>query len=132
MRLYEINTLFHSKFYSYWKNLLIKTGAIFGLYFYVFDLTVEIYSVNLRIQFEYRKVKTWKNSVFGHFSQSGRLCRISLPYLGNIKKVKATCTEVVHSSKLKTSPVENTLYLNHYTFPFDSHINPFMPGVHII
>ena len=29
------------------------------------------YSVNLRIQSEYRKIRTRKNSVFGHFSRSG-------------------------------------------------------------
>ena len=30
----------------------------------------EIYGVNLRIQLEYRKTRTRKNSVFGHFSRS--------------------------------------------------------------
>ena len=33
--------------------------------------TVWIYSVNLRIQSEYRKMRTRTNSVFGHFSRSG-------------------------------------------------------------
>ena len=31
---------------------------------------MEIYRVNLRIQFEYRKIRTRKNSVVGHFSRS--------------------------------------------------------------
>ena len=31
-------------------------------YFPVFGLNTEIYSVNLRIQFEYRKIRTRKNS----------------------------------------------------------------------
>ena len=33
----------------------------------------EIYSVKLRIQSEYRKMRTRNNSVFGHFSRSERL-----------------------------------------------------------
>ena len=45
-----------------------KYGAISGLYFPVFRLNMEIYSVNLRIQSEYRKIRTRNNSVFGHFS----------------------------------------------------------------
>ena len=32
---------------------------------------MEIYKVNLRIQSEYRKIRTRNNSVFGHFSRSG-------------------------------------------------------------
>ena len=39
--------------------------------FPVFGLNTEIYEVNLRIQFEYRKKRTRKISVFGHFSRSG-------------------------------------------------------------
>ena len=31
---------------------------------------MEIYGVNIRIQSEYRKIRTRKNSVFGHFSRS--------------------------------------------------------------
>ena len=33
-------------------------------------LNAEIYGVNLRIQSEYRKIRTRNNSVFGHFSRS--------------------------------------------------------------
>ena len=36
-------------------------------YFSVFGLDTEIYSVNLRIQSEYRKMRTRKNAVFGPF-----------------------------------------------------------------
>ena len=32
----------------------------------------KIYSANLRIQSEYRKIRTRKNCVFGHFSRSAR------------------------------------------------------------
>ena len=47
-----------------WK--VSKYGNFSGPYFPVFGL----YSVNLRIQFEYKKIRTRKNSVFGHFSRS--------------------------------------------------------------
>ena len=47
-----------------------KYGVFFGPYFPVFGLNREIYSVNLRIQSEYRKIRIRKNSVFGHFSRS--------------------------------------------------------------
>ena len=51
-----------------WK--VSKYGVFSGLYFPVFGLNTEIYSVNLRIQSEYRKIRTRNNSVFGHFSRS--------------------------------------------------------------
>ena len=47
-----------------------KYGVISSLYFPVFGLNTEIYPVNLRIQSEYRKRRTRKISVFGHFSSS--------------------------------------------------------------
>ena len=46
------------------------TDFLSGPYFPVFGLNTEIYSLNLRIQSEYRKIRTRKNSVFGHFSRS--------------------------------------------------------------
>ena len=49
-----------------WK--VLKYGVFSGPYFSVFGLNTEIYRVNLRIQFKYRKIRTRKNSVFGHFS----------------------------------------------------------------
>ena len=45
-------------------------------YFPVFELNTEIYSVNLRIQSEYRKIRTRKNSVFGHFHVMSSLFKI--------------------------------------------------------
>ena len=51
-----------------WK--VSKKGVFSGPYFPVFVLNMEIYGVNLRIQSEYRKIRTRKNSVFGHFSRS--------------------------------------------------------------
>ena len=47
-----------------------KYGVFSGPYFPVFGLNTDIYSVNLRIQSKYRKIRTRKNSVFGHFSSS--------------------------------------------------------------
>ena len=44
-----------------------KYGVIYGPYFPVFGLNTKIYSVNLRIQSEYRKIQARNNSVFGHF-----------------------------------------------------------------
>ena len=47
-----------------------KYGVFSGLYFPGFGLNTEIHFVNLRIQFECGKIRTRKNSVFGHFSLS--------------------------------------------------------------
>ena len=52
-----------------------KYGVISGPYFPVFGLSTEIYEVNLRIQFEYRKIRTKNNSVSGHFSSSVRMAK---------------------------------------------------------
>ena len=50
-----------------------KYGNFSGPSFPVFGLNTEIYGVNLRIQSEYRKMQTRKNSVFGHLSRSADL-----------------------------------------------------------
>ena len=47
-----------------------KYGHFSGSYFPVCGPNTEIYSVNLCIQSECRKIRTRKNSVFGHFSHS--------------------------------------------------------------
>ena len=41
-----------------------------GPYFPAFGLNTERYGVSHRIQSECGKIRTWKNSVFGHFSRS--------------------------------------------------------------
>ena len=51
-----------------WK--VSKYGVFSVPYFPVFGLNTEIYFVNLRIQSEYRKIRTRSNFVFGHFSRS--------------------------------------------------------------
>ena len=43
-----------------------KYEVFSGLYFPVFGLNTEIYSVKLRIQSKYGKIRTRKNSTFGH------------------------------------------------------------------
>ena len=45
-------------------------GVFSGTYFPAFGLNMKIYYVNLRIQSEYRKIRTRKNSLLGHFSRS--------------------------------------------------------------
>ena len=63
-----------------WK--MSKYGFFSGPYFPVFRLNTEIYSVNLRIQSKYRKIRTRKKSVFGHFSRSERVKKhLELPEL---------------------------------------------------
>ena len=47
-----------------------NTEFFSGPYFPAFGTNTEIYGVNLRIQSEYRKIRTRKNSVFGHCSRS--------------------------------------------------------------
>ena len=48
----------------------IQMWSFSGGYFPIFTLNIEIYGVNLRIQSEYEKVRTRKNSLFGYFSPS--------------------------------------------------------------
>ena len=47
-----------------------KYGVFSGPYFSVYGLNAKVYGVNIRIQSQYRKIRTRKNSVFGHFSRS--------------------------------------------------------------
>ena len=47
-----------------------KCGVFSGPYFLAFGLNTEKYEVSLRIQSEYGKIRTRKNSVFGHISHS--------------------------------------------------------------
>ena len=47
-----------------------KYGVFPGPYFPVFEVNTELYGVNLRIKPKYGKLRTRKNSIFGHFSCS--------------------------------------------------------------
>ena len=61
-----------------WK--VSKYGVYFDPHFPVFGLNTEFYSVNLRIQFKYRKTRTRINSVLGYFSRSVVLSLLLLFY----------------------------------------------------
>ena len=72
-----------------------KYGVIFGPYFRVFRLNTEIYEVNLRIQYEYRKIPTRNNSVFGHIPRSVTLSvSILIQALLFLKNPKYTQTSI--------------------------------------
>ena len=47
-----------------------KYGVFYGSYFPTFELNTERYFASLRIQSEWEKIRTRKNSIFGHFSHS--------------------------------------------------------------
>ena len=49
-------------------------GSFFDPYFPAFRINTMIYSINLRIQFEYRKIRIRINSIFEHFSRSDCNC----------------------------------------------------------
>ena len=51
----------------------VQYRAFSGPYIPVLGVNTEIYPVNLRIQSEYRKILTRKNSVFEHFSRSATI-----------------------------------------------------------
>ena len=49
---------------------IVQIRNFYGPYFLAFGLNTEIYVLNIRIQSKYRKIRTRKNSVFGHFLRS--------------------------------------------------------------
>ena len=53
--------------------LCAKYEVLYGPYFPVFGVNTEIYSINLRIQSKYGKIRTRKNSVYGHFLRSAKV-----------------------------------------------------------
>ena len=59
-----------------------NTEFFSGQYFPIFGLNMEVYSVNLRIQSEYREIRIRKNSVFRHFSRSELLATEWLKFSG--------------------------------------------------
>ena len=58
-----------------WK--VSKYRVFSGPYFPVFRLNTEIYSVNLRIQSECRRIRIRKDSVFGHISRGDLVLTLS-------------------------------------------------------
>ena len=61
-------TLDYGRLLIAWK--MSKYGVISGPHFPVLGLNTQIYTVNLRIQSVYKKIRTRGNSAFGHFSRS--------------------------------------------------------------
>ena len=54
----------------------VKSVQILSFFWSVFSCIRTEYGdlpLNLRIQYKYRKIRTRKNSIFGHFSRSGCL-----------------------------------------------------------
>ena len=67
-----------------------KYGVFSGPYFPAFRLNTERYELSLRIQSECRKIRTRKNSLFGHLSR----CDVVPVALYNAKKVSHSNTYV--------------------------------------
>ena len=63
-------------------------GVISGPQFPVLGPNTDIYSVNLHIQSEYRKIGTRNNSIFGQFSPSNKDYDILAMIKGKRKLVK--------------------------------------------
>ena len=55
----------------------VKSVQVLSVFWSVFSRIRTEYGDLLRIQFEYGKIRTRKNSVFGHFSRSGSVNRIT-------------------------------------------------------
>ena len=60
-----------------------KYGVYSGPYFPALGLNTKIYSVHFRIHSEYRKIRTRKNLVFGHFSRSVMVTDFHFPNITN-------------------------------------------------
>ena len=65
---------------------IVQIRRYFWSVFPVFGLNTERYSVSLRIQSEYTKIRNGNNSAFGHFSRSVRKMKLWL-----IKKYNIMC-----------------------------------------
>ena len=91
-----------------WNNHCVKSVQIqvfSGPYFPLFGPNVEIYSVNLRIQSEYRKILTRKNSVFGYFSPSECInnCKETDHICVIKKQIQITCVyKIIKNVFIKT------------------------------
>ena len=83
-----------------------KYGVISGPYFFVFGLNTEIYSLNVSIQSEYRKIRTRNNSVFGHFLRSGYFRNLKFsPYSSLL--VKVFLTRVIKVRRVLGAGIKN-------------------------
>ena len=93
----------------------VKSVQILSFFWSVFSCiqaNMGIYAVNFRIQPEYRKIRTRRNSVFAHFSRSVRVAFRTLP---NIYE-RAFCENTLHkkwSFPLRISSVNVTKSQSH-------------------
>ena len=69
-------------------------------HFPVVGLNTERYGISLRIQSEYRKIRTRNNSVFGHFSRIRS--EIWRQALKNLTKISVFETGIVFNSKIRS------------------------------
>ena len=68
-----------------------KYRVFSGPYFPAFGLNTERYSVSLRIQSECGKIRTRKNSVFGHFSRSAPYSNLRVLFLKLLYLIRKLC-----------------------------------------
>ena len=101
-------TFLSQRFYCFASDLLscrlthcvecVQIRSYSGPYFLVFRLNMEIYSVNLRIQSECRKIQTRKNSVLGHFSRSDSSTEPSHNFISLLFSIWMPLTIVITST----------------------------------
>ena len=97
--------------YIAWK--VSKYGVFPSPYFPVFGLNTKIYGVDLRIQSEYRKIRTRKNSVSAHFPRSVTFLMYSLSFFQSCQKwfwqmilnCKSAAVKFLWSSKCNYFPI---------------------------
>ena len=79
------DTDFRTDIYVYTAWKVSKYWVFSGLYFPVFRLNTKISGANLHFQSKFRKIRTRKNSVFGHLSHNIMVSIVSFKiYLHNI------------------------------------------------
>ena len=99
-----------------------KYGVFSGPYFNAFGLNTEIYV----IQFEYRKIRTRKNSIFGDFSRSACNCNIkgNVSYTTNfLQTYLSQCYTLFKQRKLR---IYNNSHNIWHKFTISSKMLPFM------
>ena len=71
IEIFDTNVVSLSFLFTAWK--VYKWGVFSGPYFPAFELNAERYFLSFRIQSECWKIRTRKNSLFGHFSRSASI-----------------------------------------------------------
>ena len=97
---------------------MCKYGVFSGPYFPAFGLNTERYSVSLRIQSECGKIRTRKDSVFGHFSRSDVLSssdtagKNSVPKISKNSVKQNTAEEGTSQENVSKIPINYNLSFN--------------------